>query len=48
MDKCGALENLNLKEHVHTFINKGGDVGQLDFRFYLNGKKIGAPFHGRA
>ena len=46
MAKCGVLENLALKEHVHTFINKGGDVRGLDFRFEINGRKIGAPFHG--
>jgi zeta-carotene desaturase len=26
---------------VHTFVNRGGEIGQLDFRFFL-----GAPFHG--
>jgi zeta-carotene desaturase len=41
MQKVGALENLLQKEHVHTFINRGGRVGALDFRFFL-----GAPFHG--
>nr|ADR82201.1 zeta-carotene desaturase [Auxenochlorella protothecoides]ADR82202.1 zeta-carotene desaturase [Auxenochlorella protothecoides] len=46
MAKCGVLENLLLKDHTHTFINKGGDVRELDFRFFLGGKKIGAPFHG--
>ncbi|CAM9447550.1 unnamed protein product [Chrysoparadoxa australica] len=35
--------NLRLKEHNHTFINKGGVVGGLDFR--LPGG-IGAPFTG--
>lgn len=25
---------------------QGGDVRELDFRFYLGDKKIGAPFHG--
>lgn len=47
MAKCGVLQNLELKEHVHTFINKGGDVRSLDFRFEVNGQKIGAPFHGK-
>ena len=47
MAKCGVLENLELKEHIHTFINKGGDVRGLDFRFEINGRRIGAPFHGR-
>jgi len=41
MQRVGAFENLLPKEHVHTFINRGGDVGTLDFRFL-----IGAPFHG--
>jgi zeta-carotene desaturase len=41
MKKVGALENLLLKEHTHTFINKGGKTGVLDFRFLT-----GAPFNG--
>ena len=41
MRKVGAFENLLRKEHVHTFINKGGRVGTLDFRFFM-----GAPFNG--
>lgn len=41
MDKVGARENLLLKEHTHTFINRGGRIGELDFRFFT-----GAPFHG--
>ncbi len=41
MEKVGALQNLRLKEHTHTFINQGGRVGELDFRFIT-----GAPFHG--
>jgi zeta-carotene desaturase len=41
MKKVGAIENLRLKEHTHTFINKGGRVGELDFRFIT-----GAPFNG--
>ena len=41
MKKVGALENLRLKEHTHTFINKGGRIGELDFRFFT-----GAPFNG--
>ena len=41
MDKVGARENLLLKEHTHTFINRGGRVGKLDFRFFT-----GAPLHG--
>jgi zeta-carotene desaturase len=46
MRKCGVLENLLAKEHTHTFCNTGGDVRELDFRFDVNGVKIGAPFHG--
>lgn len=42
MKRVGSLNNLRLKEHTHTFINKGGEVGELDFR--LNG--IGAPING--
>jgi zeta-carotene desaturase len=42
MKRIGALENLRLKEHTHQFINKGGTVGELDFR--LGG--IGAPING--
>jgi zeta-carotene desaturase len=41
MKKVGAFGNLLSKEHTHTFINKGGRVGTLDFRFFL-----GAPFNG--
>ena len=41
MKKVGAIDNLRLKEHTHTFINEGGRVGELDFRF-----PTGAPFHG--
>lgn len=41
MQKVGAFENLLRKEHVHTFINKGGRTGALDFRFLT-----GAPFNG--
>ncbi|MEH2346610.1 MAG: 9,9'-di-cis-zeta-carotene desaturase [Nostoc sp.] len=41
MKKVGGLENLRLKEHTHTFINKGGQTGGLDFRFFT-----GAPFNG--
>jgi zeta-carotene desaturase len=41
MRKVGAIDNLRLKEHTHTFINKGGRVGELDFRFIT-----GAPFNG--
>ncbi|NDJ23863.1 9,9'-di-cis-zeta-carotene desaturase [Nostoc sp. B(2019)] len=41
MKKVGAIKNLRLKEHRHTFINKGGRTGALDFRFLT-----GAPFNG--
>ena len=41
MKKVGALENLLPKEHTHLFVNQGGDVKSLDFRFAL-----GAPFNG--
>ena len=41
MRKVGAIDNLLPKEHTHLFVNKGGDVRSLDFRF-----PIGAPFNG--
>ncbi|KAM1649379.1 hypothetical protein ACFX15_010141 [Malus domestica] len=41
MKKVGADENLLVKDHTHTFVNKGGSIGELDFRF-----PIGAPIHG--
>jgi len=41
MDKVGALENILPKEHTHLFINNGGNLKSLDFRF-----PIGAPFNG--
>ncbi len=41
MRKVGGIDNFRLKEHTHTFINEGGKVGELDFRFIT-----GAPFHG--
>lgn len=41
MKKVGAYEELLPKEHVHTFVNRGGETGRLDFRFLF-----GAPFHG--
>lgn len=41
MEKVGALQNLRLKDHIHTFINRGGKTGALDFRFLT-----GAPFNG--
>ncbi len=41
MEKVGAIENLLPKEHTHLFVNRGGDLRSLDFRFAL-----GAPFNG--
>ncbi|CAH8259357.1 unnamed protein product [Arabidopsis lyrata] len=41
MKKVGADKNLLVKDHTHTFINKDGTVGELDFRF-----SVGAPIHG--
>ncbi len=41
MAKVGALDHLRLKDHIHTFINRGGQTGALDFRFIT-----GAPFNG--
>jgi zeta-carotene desaturase len=41
MNRLGAGAAFLPKEHVHNFINSGGEVGKLDFRFFL-----GAPFHG--
>ena len=41
MKKVGAIDNLLPKEHTHLFVNKGGDVRELDFKFPL-----GAPFNG--
>ncbi len=41
MKKVGAFKYLRLKEHTHTFINTGGKIGELDFRFLT-----GAPFNG--
>jgi zeta-carotene desaturase len=42
MQRTGSFEDhLRLKEHTHTFINNGGGIGELDFRF-----PIGAPISG--
>ncbi len=41
MKKVGALDNLLPKDHTHLFINNGGNLKSLDFRFPL-----GAPFNG--
>ncbi len=39
--QVGAFENLLPKEHTHLFVNEGGDLRALDFRF-----PVGAPFNG--
>jgi zeta-carotene desaturase len=42
MKRTGSFDQfLRLKEHTHTFINEGGGIGELDFRF-----PIGAPVSG--
>ena len=41
MRKVGAFGNLLPKQHTHLFVNAGGDLRELDFRFVL-----GAPFNG--
>lgn len=41
MRKVGAIDNLLPKQHTHLFVNRGGDLRDLDFRFAL-----GAPFNG--
>merc|ERR1719310_244686 len=42
MKRTGSFDKyLRLKEHTHTFINEGGNLGALDFRF-----PIGAPVSG--
>lgn len=41
MEKVGAGNALRLKQHTHTFVNKNGRLGELDFRFIT-----GAPFNG--
>jgi zeta-carotene desaturase len=42
MKRTGSFdENLRIKEHIHTFVNTGGKLGALDFRF-----PIGAPVSG--
>ncbi|OIW07145.1 hypothetical protein TanjilG_10118 [Lupinus angustifolius] len=41
MKKVGADNNLLVKDHTHTFVNKGAEIGELDFRFL-----VGAPLHG--
>jgi zeta-carotene desaturase len=42
MKRTGSFDKyLRLKEHTHTFVNEGGHLGELDFRF-----PIGAPVSG--
>ena len=41
MRKVGAFDNLLPKDHTHLFVNQGGDLRELDFRF-----PVGAPFNG--
>lgn len=41
MRKVGVIDNLLPKDHTHLFVNRGGDLRELDFRFGL-----GAPFNG--
>jgi zeta-carotene desaturase len=42
MKRTGGFDqNLRIKEHVHTFVNEGGKLGSLDFRF-----PVGAPVSG--
>jgi len=42
MQRVDAFKNLRLKSHEHTFVNRGGTLGSLDFR--MGG--IGAPING--
>ena len=46
LKKVGTFESLLPKAHVHNFINRGGEIGKLDFRFLLGRFLLGAPFHG--
>lgn len=42
MQRVGSFDSsLRLKEHTHTFVNDGGHIGELDFRF-----PVGAPVSG--
>ena len=41
MQRVNAFQHLRVKEHTHTFVNRGGVTGELDFRFIT-----GAPFNG--
>mmetsp|Transcript_1735 Transcript_1735/g.2290 ORF Transcript_1735/g.2290 Transcript_1735/m.2290 type:complete len:591 (+) Transcript_1735:52-1824(+) len=41
--RLGTFDSaLRLKDHRHMFVNKGGKIGELDFRM----RGIGAPFNG--
>ena len=35
MRKVGAIDHLLPKDHTHLFVNRGGDLRSLDFRFAL-------------
>ena len=42
MKRTGSFDTeLRIKEHIHTFVNEGGHLGALDFKF-----PIGAPISG--
>ncbi|GMY06589.1 zeta-carotene desaturase, chloroplastic/chromoplastic [Fagus crenata] len=41
MKKVNADKNLLVKDHTHTFVNKVGQIGELDFQFLF-----GVPLHG--
>lgn len=41
MQRTNSFDLLRMKDHIHTFVNEGGDLGALDFRF-----PIGAPVSG--
>ncbi|EED88747.1 predicted protein [Thalassiosira pseudonana CCMP1335] len=42
MKRTGSFDTeLRIKEHIHTFVNEGGILGALDFKF-----PIGAPISG--
>ena len=41
MRKVGAFENLLPKDHTHLFVNKGGDLRELDFRFPIMTNRVG-------
>lgn len=44
MKRTGSFDKyLRIKDHVHTFVNEGGHLGALDFRF-----PVGAPVAGLA